>query len=124
MMMWERGVDETIIYHNPNCGTSRKVLAMLQDAGTEHRVVRYLETPPDRAELLALLDRLGMAPRQILRRRGTPYDALGLDDETVSDEDIIAAILAHPILMERPIVTGPKGTRLCRPADIVRDLLS
>jgi arsenate reductase len=109
---------ETIIYHNPNCGTSRKVLGMLRDAGLEPKVVEYLKTPPSRAELVS-----GMTPRQILRRKGTPYDELGLDDTTMSDDSLIDAILAHPILMERPVVVTPRGVRLCRPAEDVASLI-
>jgi arsenate reductase len=114
---------ETIIYHNPNCGTSRKVLGMLRDAGLEPRVVEYLKTPPSREELVSLLERMGKTPRQILRRKGTPYDELGLDDPARSDDSLIDAILAHPILMERPVVITEKGTRLCRPAEKVLELL-
>jgi len=115
---------ETIIYHNPNCGTSRKVLGLLRDAGLEPHVIEYLKTPPSRAELLSLLDRMGRTPRQILRRKGTPYDELGLDDPTKSDDNLIDAILAHPILMERPVVATPRGVRLCRPAEEVASLIS
>ena len=114
---------ETIIYHNPNCGTSRKVLGMLRDAGMEPKVIEYLKTPPSRAELLSLLDRMGKTPRQILRRKGTPYDELGLDDASKSDDSLIDAILAHPILMERPVVVAPRGVRLCRPAEEVAALI-
>jgi arsenate reductase (glutaredoxin) len=115
---------ETIIYHNPNCGTSRKVLGMLRDAGLEPTVIEYLKTPPSRAELVSLLERMGKTPRQILRRKGTPYDELGLDDTTRSDDSLIDAILAHPILMERPVVVTPLGVRLCRPAEEVAPLIS
>jgi arsenate reductase (glutaredoxin) len=114
---------DTIIYHNPNCGTSRKVLGMLREAGTAPTVIEYLKTPPTRAELLDLLRRLDMTPRQLLRRRGTPYDQLGLDDPAKSDDALIDAILAHPILMERPVVVTPKGVRVCRPADRVQELI-
>jgi arsenate reductase len=114
---------ETIIYHNPNCGTSRKVLGMLRDAGLEPKVIEYLKTPPSRAELLSLLERMGKTPRQILRRKGTPYDELGLDDASKSDDSLIDAILAHPILMERPVVVSPRGVKLCRPADEVAALI-
>jgi arsenate reductase (glutaredoxin) len=114
---------ETIIYHNPNCGTSRKVLGMLRDAGLEPKVIEYLKTPPSRAELVSLLDRMGKTPRQILRRKGTPYDELGLDDTGKSDDSLIDTILAHPILMERPVVVTPRGVRLCRPADEVAALI-
>src|SRR3954453_18308270 len=114
---------ETIIYHNPNCGTSRKVLGMLRDAGVEPTVIEYLKTPPSRMELLSLLDRMGKTPRQILRRKGTPHDELGLDDPTKTDDSLIDAILAHPILMERPVVVTPLGVRLCRPAEEVASLI-
>ncbi|HYZ23754.1 MAG TPA: arsenate reductase (glutaredoxin) [Rhodopila sp.] len=114
---------ETTIYHNPNCGTSRKVLGRLREAGTEPRVIEYLKTPPTRDELVSLLQRMGMTPRQILRRRGTPYDELGLDDPTLSDDALIDAILRHPILMERPVVVTPRGVRLCRPAEQVEALI-
>ena len=114
---------ETIIYHNPACGTSRKVLGMLRDAGLQPKVVEYLKTPPTRDELVALLGRMGMTPRQILRRRGTPYDELGLDDAGKSDDSLIEAILDHPILMQRPVVVTARGVRLCRPAEQVQALL-
>jgi arsenate reductase (glutaredoxin) len=114
---------ETIIYHNPNCGTSRKVLGMLRDAGLEPKVIEYLKTPPSRTELLSLLERMGKTPRQILRRKGTPYDELGLDDASKSDDNLIDAILAHPILMERPVVVTSHGVRLCRPAEEVVQLI-
>ncbi len=114
---------ETTIYHNPNCGTSRKVLALLKDAGLEPNVIEYLKTPPTRAELLSLLDRMGKTPRQILRRKGTPYDELGLDDMAKSDDEVIDAILAHPILLERPVVVTKRGVRLCRPAEEVVSLI-
>jgi arsenate reductase (glutaredoxin) len=114
---------ETIIYHNPNCGTSRKVLGLLREAGLAPRVIEYLKTPPTRTELLALLAGMGMTPRQILRRKGTPYDELGLDDPAKSDDSVIDAILGHPILLERPIVVSPRGVRLCRPAEQVAVLL-
>ena len=117
-------ITETIIYHNPNCGTSRKVLGVLRDAGLQPKVIEYLKTPPSREELLSLLGRMGMTPRQILRRKGTPYDDLGLDDASKSDDSLIDAILAHPILMERPVVVTPRGVRLCRPAETVQALLT
>lgn len=116
-------MEETIIYHNPNCGTSRKVLAMLRESGAEPRVIEYLKAPPNHAELTALLARLGMTPRQILRRRGTPFDELNLGDERKTDEELLSAILAHPILLERPIVLSPNGARVCRPAETVQALL-
>jgi arsenate reductase (glutaredoxin) len=115
---------ETIIYHNPNCGTSRKVLGMLQQAGLEPQIIEYLKTPPTREELISLLARMGKTPRQILRRKGTPYDELGLDDPAKSDDSLIDAILAHPILLERPVVVTPRGVRLCRPAEEVVPLIA
>jgi arsenate reductase len=114
---------ETIIYHNPNCGTSRKVLGWLRNAGIEPRVIDYLKTPPTREELISLLRRMDMTPRQILRRKGTPYDELGLDNPALSDDALIDAILRHPILMERPVVVTPRGVRLCRPAEQVETLI-
>jgi arsenate reductase (glutaredoxin) len=114
---------EVVIYHNPACATSRKVLGMIRDAGVEPLVVEYLKTPPSRAELFDLVRRMGISPRQLLRRRGTPYDALGLADTAKTDDTLIAAILAHPILMERPVVAGPRGVRLCRPPDRVHEVL-
>lgn len=113
----------TRIYHNPQCGTSRNVLALIRHAGIEPEIVDYLRTPPDRATLLALLSSLQMTPRQLLRRKGTPFEALGLDDATLTDDALIEAMLAHPILIERPIVVSPKGTRLCRPSETVLELL-
>ena len=113
----------TRIYHNPKCGTSRNVLALIRHAGVEPEIIEYLLNPPDRATLLALLDAMHLSPRQLLRRKGTPYDALGLDDPALSDDALLDAMLAHPILIERPIVVSPKGTRLCRPSEAVLDLL-
>jgi arsenate reductase len=114
---------EVMVYHNPACSTSRKVLGMIREAGVEPRVVEYLKTPPSRAELLDLMHRMGIGPRDLLRRRGTPYDELGLDDPARTDEELVDAILAHPILMERPVVVGPGGVRLCRPAERVQEVL-
>ena len=114
---------EVTIYHNPACSTSRKVLGMLREAGIEPRVVEYLKTPPSRTELLSLLRRMGIKPRELLRRRGTPYDELGLGDPAKSDDALIDAILAHPILMERPVVVGPRGVRLCRPVERLQEVL-
>lgn len=111
------------IWHNPNCGTSRKVLDLIRAAGIEPAIVEYVKTPPSRTEIRAALKDMGLRPRALLRRRGTPYDELGLDDESLSDEALIAAMAEHPILIERPVVRGPKGTRLCRPAERVKDIL-
>jgi arsenate reductase (glutaredoxin) len=114
---------ETIIYHNPKCGTSRRVLGMLRDAGLEPRVIEYLKTPPTRDELISLLERMGKTPREILRRKGTPYDELGLGDPGKTDDSLIDAILTHPILLERPVVVAPRGVCLCRPTEVVRTLI-
>jgi len=111
------------IYHNPNCNTSRTVLGVLREAGIEPRVVEYLKTPPSRAELTRMLADMEMTPRQILRRNGSPFEELGLDNSDLSDDDILDAIDAHPILIQRPIVVSPLGTRLCRPSERVRELL-
>ena len=111
------------IYHNPKCGTSRTVLELVRETGIEPEVVEYLVTPPDRTTLSELLGRMGIGPREILRRRGTPFDALGLDDPKWSDDALIGLIEKHPILMERPVVVTPKGAKVCRPADVVRTLL-
>uniref|UniRef100_E6PPJ8 arsenate reductase (glutathione/glutaredoxin) n=1 Tax=mine drainage metagenome TaxID=410659 RepID=E6PPJ8_9ZZZZ len=113
----------TRIYHNPACGTSRNVLALIRHAGIEPEIVEYLETPPDRATLLTLLQAMNMGPRQLLRRKGTPYEELGLDDPAVSDAALMDAMLAHPVLIERPIVVTSLGTRLCRPSETVLDIL-
>jgi len=114
---------DIVIYHNPGCSTSRKVLGMLREAGTEARIVEYLKTPPTRAELLDLLRGMDMKPRALLRRRGTPYDELGLADPAKTDDGLIDAMLQHPILIERPIVKGPRGVRLCRPVERVHEVL-
>ena len=113
----------TTIYHNPNCGTSRKVLGILRERGPEPTVIEYLKTPPSREEMKSLLKQMGMTPRDILRRRGTPFEELGLDDASKSDEDLLDALGAHPILMERPVVVTAKGVRVCRPAETVLELL-
>ncbi|MCX5520878.1 arsenate reductase (glutaredoxin) [Kaistia defluvii] len=112
-----------VIYHNPECGTSRNTLALLRSVGVEARVVEYLKTPPSRAELAALVSRMGLAVRDVIRQKGTPYAALGLDDPALGDDALLDAMIAHPILINRPIVVGPAGVRLCRPSDIVFDLL-
>ena len=111
------------IYHNPGCSTSRKVLGILRQSGNEPKVIEYLKTPPSKAELKNLLKQMGMTPRQLLRRRGTPFDELGLADAAITDEQLIDAILAHPILMERPVVVSDKGVRLCRPPEKVLEIL-
>ena len=111
------------IYHNPACGTSRNTLAMIRQSGTEHVVIEYLKTPPSRETLKELIAGLGIPVRALLREKGTPYRELGLDDPKWSDDELIDQMLAHPILINRPIVVTPKGTRLCRPSEAVIDLL-
>ncbi len=111
------------IYHNPACGTSRNTLALIRNSGEEPTVVEYLKTPPDRATLQALIAAMGLPVREAMRRKGTPYDELGLDDAKWSDEDLIGFMLEHPILINRPIVATPLGTRLCRPSELVLDIL-
>ena len=111
------------IWHNPNCSTSRKALGLIRASGVEPQIVDYVNTPPSVAAIKAVLKAMEMAPRDLLRRRGTPYDELRLGDETLSDAALIDAMHAHPILIERPVVQSPKGTRLCRPAERVQDIL-
>ncbi|MDQ8697312.1 arsenate reductase (glutaredoxin) [Hyphomicrobium sp. LHD-15] len=111
------------IYHNPACGTSRNTLAMICQSGEEPRVIEYLKTPPGRDELIGLLRAMGITPRELLRQKGTPYDELGLGDAKWSDDELIDAMLAHPILINRPIVVTPLGARLCRPSEQVLDIL-
>ena len=112
------------IYHNPNCETSRNVLALIRNSGVEPLVIEYLKTPLNRTQLMALIGELAVPVRDIMRRKGTPYDALKLDDASVTDDDLIAAIVLHPILMNRPVVATRLGTRLCRPSEAVLSLLS
>jgi arsenate reductase len=111
------------IYHNPKCGTSRTVLGLLREAGLDVQVIEYLVTPPSRDTLKSLIAAMKRPVRDVLRRKGTPYDELGLDDPALSDDQLIDAMLAHPILIERPIVVTARGARLCRPADTVREIL-
>lgn len=111
------------IYHNPACGTSRNVLAMIRNSGEEPQVIEYLKTPPCRAELVDLIARAGISPRALLRRKGTPYDELGLDNPALTDDQLIDAMIAHPILINRPLVVTPLGVRLCRPSEVVLDIL-
>lgn len=114
---------DIVIYHNPACGTSRNTLAMIRNAGIEPHVIEYLKTPPSRALLVQLIERMGIAPRALLREKGTPYADLGLDDPALSDEALIDAMMEHPILINRPVVVSPQGVRLCRPSEAVLDLL-
>lgn len=111
------------IYHNPDCGTSRNTLAMIRNAGIEPGIVEYLKNPPSRPELVVLLRLMGLTPRQLLREKGTPYRELGLDDLSKTDDEILDAMMAHPILINRPIVIAPLGARLCRPSEAVLDIL-
>ncbi len=112
----------TTIYHNPACGTSRNVLAMIRQSGVDPEVILYLETPPSREELVKLIAEMGIATRDLLRRKGTPYDELGLDDPSLTDAALIDAT-AHPILINRPIVITDKSTKLCRPSETVLEIL-
>jgi len=119
-----KAADMTItIYHNPACGTSRNALAMIRESGEEPEIVEYLKTPPSRERLCEIVAATGGSVRALLREKGTPYAELGLDDPSLGDEALIEAILAHPILLNRPVVVSPKGTRLCRPSELVLDLL-
>jgi arsenate reductase len=111
------------IYHNPACGTSRNVLALIRNAGIEPTIIEYLQQPPDRATLVDLLARMRMRPRQLLREKGTPYAELGLAADHWSDDQLIDQMLAHPILINRPIVVTPSGVKLCRPPEAVLEIL-
>jgi arsenate reductase (glutaredoxin) len=111
------------IWHNPNCGTSRKVLETIRAKGVEPTIVDYVNAPPSVAEIKAVLKEAGLKARELLRKRGTPYDELGLDDPKLSDAELLAAMHRHPILIERPVVRTGKGTRVCRPLERVQDLL-
>ena len=112
-----------IIYHNPECGTSRNALAMIRNAGIEPHVVEYLKTPPSRAMLESLIDRASLTPRELLREKVTPFAELGLDDPSLSEEQLIDAMMEHPILINRPLVVSPLGVKLCRPSEEVLDLI-
>ena len=114
---------DIVIYHNPECGTSRNTLAMIRNAGIEPHVIEYLKTPTNRPRLLSLIARMGISARQWLREKGTPFAELGLADPTLSDDQLIDAMIEHPILINRPIVVSPLGVKLCRPSEEVLDLL-
>jgi len=116
-------MSDVTIYHNPKCGTSRNVLALIRNSGVEPTVVEYLKTPPSRDELQALLGRMGASVREVLRQKGTPYDELDLGHPKWSDEQLLDFIGQHPILLNRPIVVTPLGVRLCRPSETVLDIL-
>ena len=115
--------DEAVIYHNPECGTSRNALALMRHAGVEPRVIDYQRDPPTRMRLVALIQAAGLSVRDALRQKGTPYLELGLDDPALSDDDLVDAMLRHPILINRPFVETPLGVRLCRPSERVLDIL-
>lgn len=114
---------DVIIYHNPGCGTSRNTLGIIRNAGVEPHVIEYLKTPPSRALLAELISRMGISVRSLLREKGTPYAELQLNNPSLTDAQLLDAMMAHPILINRPIVVSPKGVRLCRPSELVLDLL-
>jgi arsenate reductase (glutaredoxin) len=114
---------DIVIYHNPECGTSRNALAMIRNAGIEPHVVEYLKSPPSRTLLESLIARAGITPRELLREKNTPYAELGLDDEKLSDGALVDAMMAYPILINRPLVVSPLGVRLCRPSEEVLEIL-
>jgi arsenate reductase len=116
-------VTDIVIYHNPACGTSRNVLALIRNSGVEPHVIDYLKTPPSRALLVEMIGRAGMVPRNLLREKGTPYADLNLGDTALTDEALVDAMMAHPILINRPLVVAPLGVKLCRPSEAVLDLL-
>ena len=116
-------MDDVIIYHNPDCGTSRNTLGLIRNAGIEPHVIEYLKCPPSRAMLQALIARMGIAVRDLIRVKGTPYHDLGLDDPSLTDDQLLDAMMAHPILINRPIVVTPRGVKLCRPSETVLELL-
>ena len=111
------------IYHNPDCGTSRNVLAMIRNSGVEPTIIEYLKTPPSRNTLQSLIVAMGITTRDVLRVKGTPYEALGLGDPKWTDDQLLDFVMLHPVLINRPIVVTPLGTRLCRPSEAVLDLL-
>lgn len=111
------------IYHNPDCATSRNTLAMIRNAGIEPLIVEYLKNPPSRPEVVVLLQLMGLTTRQLLREKGTPYRELGLDNQSKSDDELLDAMMTHPILINRPIVVAPLGAKLCRPSEVVLEIL-
>jgi arsenate reductase len=116
-------VTDVVIYHNPDCGTSRNVLALIRNSGVEPHVIEYLKTPPARPLLVEMIERAGMSPRELLREKGTPFADLGLGDLSLSDDALVDAMMDHPILINRPLVVTSLGVRLCRPSEAVLDIL-
>ncbi|MBO9375141.1 arsenate reductase (glutaredoxin) [Sphingomonas histidinilytica] len=114
---------DIVVYHNPECGTSRNVVGLIRNAGIEPHIVEYLKSPPTRTLLVQLVERAGIRPRDLLREKGTPYAELGLDDLSLSDEALVDAMMAHPILINRPLVVSPLGVKLCRPSEAILDIL-
>lgn len=114
---------DVVIYHNPECGTSRNTLGLIRNAGVEPHIIEYVKTPPSRAMLASLIRRMGVPVRSVLRDKGNPYNDLGLADEALSDDALLDAMIEHPILINRPIVVSPRGVKLCRPSEAVLDLL-
>jgi arsenate reductase (glutaredoxin) len=123
VLLREDVVTDIVIYHNPDCGTSRNTLALIRNSGVEPHVIEYLKTPPVRALLVEMIERAGLTPRALLREKGTPYAALGLGDETLPDTALIDAMMAHPVLINRPLVVTPLGVKLCRPSELVLEIL-
>lgn len=115
---------DVVIYHNPQCGTSRNTLGLIRNAGIEPHIIEYLKSPPTRQMLRQLIERMGVPVRAVLRQKGTPHDELGLGDPSLTDDQLLDAMMAHPILINRPIVVTPIGVRLCRPSEVVLDILS
>jgi len=114
---------DIVIYHNPDCGTSRNTLALIRNAGIEPHIIEYLKCPPSRAMLVSLIDRAGLTPRELAREKGTPFHDLGLGEPDVTGDRIIDAMIEHPILINRPVVVSPIGVKLCRPSEAVLDIL-
>lgn len=114
----------TVIYHNPGCGTSRNVLALIRNTGEEPEIIEYLKTPPTRGKLVELIARMGIPVRELLRKKGTPFEELGLGEPNMTDDQLLDAMMAHPILINRPIVVTEKAAKLCRPSETVLDILT
>lgn len=121
--MVEQPATDVVIYHNPECGTSRNTLALIRNAGVEPHIVEYLKSPPSRAMLAQLIRRAGLSPRELLREKGTPFQELGLDNPALPDDALLDAMMAHPILINRPLVVTPWGVALCRPSEKLLDIL-